>query len=197
MKKYLSCSFLILFLLLQGCGRQVPVVKKLSQLPLKKSCKLGVLPFINESSYPQGEAIVSKIFLSELVVSDRFQLFPEGDIRELYRQLLLYPNQQPNQEQLKMIGGRLNPDLLIGGILQKMYEKKTDNFVDTELTLLLQLYDGSSGQLLWSTYHRRKGSEYRQFMHMGRINTITGLARRMSQEIITDWLKQGMTPCIE
>ncbi|MBU1232960.1 MAG: hypothetical protein KKD01_11780 [Proteobacteria bacterium] len=196
--KYSSLCSLILFLsLLAGCGKEVPVLQKLEALPAQGSCKIAVLPFLDKISYPQGGAIVYKVFFSELVATGRFQVFPEGDIQELYQQLLIYPIQQPNREQLEMIGGRLNPDLFIGGTILKMEERKQGDYVDTELTLILHLYDGKSGQLLWSTYHRRLGSEYQQIMHLGRINSITGLARRMSQEIIADWLEQGMTTCTE
>lgn len=196
MKRYLFCFSFILFFQF-GCGRQVPVVQKLAPLPAQGICKVAVLPFLNESSYAQGGAIVSRVFLSELVDTGHFQVFQEGDVRELYRQLLIYPNQLPNREQLEMIGGRLNPDIFVGGIVQKMYEKGNGSFIDTELTLVLHLYDGKSGQLLWTTYHLRRGGEYQQVMHLGRINTISGLVRRMSQEIISDWFKQGMTTCIE
>lgn len=196
MVKYVTCCLCILFFLI-GCGRQLPVVQKIAPLPAQGSCSIAVLPFLNESTYPQGGAIVNKVFLSELAGSGHFQIIQEGDVLELYQQLFLYPNQLPNREQLEMIGGRLNPDLFVGGVVQKMAKQKTGNFVDTELTLGLLLYDGKSGEILWTTYHRRLGGEYQQLLHLGRINTITGLARRMSQEIITDWLKQGMTPCTE
>jgi hypothetical protein len=96
-----------------------------------------------------------------------------------------------------MIGGRLNADLLVRGTVQKMVEEKSGTFSTTELTVILHLYDGRTGQLLWVTYHHRLGSEYQQVMHLGRINTITGLALRMSKEILTDWLEQGMVPCSE
>jgi polysaccharide biosynthesis protein PelC len=195
-KKSLLSFSLILFLL-GGCARQVPILMKIAPLPARGNCKIGVLPFLDKSSYPQGGAIFNKVFLSELVTAGHFQVFPEGDILELYKQLLIYPNQQPNREQLKIIGGRLNPDLFVGGTIEKMSENESGNFMETELTLILKLYDGSSGQLLWTTYHRRRGSEYQQFMHLGRLNSITGLACQMSQEIITNWLKQGMTPCTE
>ncbi|MBU0960138.1 MAG: hypothetical protein KKH60_01325 [Proteobacteria bacterium] len=196
--KYSSLCSLILFLfLLAGCGKEVPVLQKLEALPAQGSCKIAVLPFLDKIAYPQGGAIVYKVFFSELIATGRFQVFPEGDIQKLYQQLLIYPIQQPNREQLAMIGGRLNPDLFIGGTILKMQERKQGDYVDTELTLILHLYDGKSGQLLWSTYHRRLGSEYQQIMHLGRINSITGLARRMSQEIIADWLEQGMTTCTE
>lgn len=197
MKYWTRLSLIFFLFLFAGCAKEVPIIQKLAPLPAQGSCKIAVLPLVNKISFPQGGAIVNKILLSELVATGRFQVFPEGDILDIYQQLLIYPLQQPNREQLEMIGGRLNPDLFLGGTILKMYEKKHADYVDTEITFVLDLYDGKTGQLLWSTYHRRLGSEYQQIMHLGRINSITALARRMSQEIIADWLEQGMIPCPE
>ncbi len=190
----LLCLALFLF---TACGKQVPMVQKLAPLPEQATCTIAILPFLNESSYPQGGDIVGRIFLSELAASGHFNVLQEGDVHTIYQQLLIYPNRLPIRQQLEMIGGRLNADLLVSGIVQKMYQRDKGNFVDTELTFILPLYNARTGELLWLTYHRRLGAEYQQFMHIGRIKTITALARRMSQEIITDWLNQGMLPCTE
>lgn len=192
-----TVGLLFLVLLAMGCSTEVPVLQKLAPLPEQGSCKIAVLPFINESSYAQGGAIIGQIFLSQLVATGHFEVFQEGDILELYRQLQLYPNRLPDQEQLEMLGGRLGPDLFVGGVLQTMYQRKKGNDINTELTFSLQVYDGRTGQILWTTYHRRLGSEYQQLMHLGRINSITALASRMSKEIISDWLTQGMPTCLE
>ncbi len=195
--KNIFSYLLITLLLLTACGKQVPATKILAPLPAEGTCKIAILPFLNESNYLQGGDMVAKIFHSELAASGQFQLLQEGDVRNMYQQLLLYPNLLPNREQLKMIGGRLRSDLLVGGIVQKMYQRDSGNFVDTELTLILLLYHGKTGEILWITYHRRRGEEYQQFMHIGRLKTLTALARRMSQEIITDWINEGMLPCPE
>jgi hypothetical protein len=188
------------FFLLAGisaCSQHVPVIQKLDSLPDRETCKIAVLPFLNESSFAQGGAILNTIFLSELVDTGKFQVIQEGDILEVYRQLLIYPNELPNREQLEMMGGRLNADLYIGGIVQKMSTQSSGAFSDPEITLVLLIYDGKSGKLLWTTYHRRRGNDYQKIMHLGRITTIAGLAHRMSQETITDWFAKGLTSCIK
>ena len=195
--KTVVLAFATILLLLTGCAKQVPVVQKLAHLPAGGNCKIAVLPFFNESSYSQGAAIVGAVFFSETVTTGHFQVAQAGDVRELYRQLLIYPNQLTSREQLRMIGGRLHADLLVRATIQKMDERKNGIFTETELTVIVHLFDGKSGRLLWVTYHHRLGSEYQKVMHMGRINTITALARRMSREILTDWFKQGMAPCTE
>lgn len=195
MSRPLSCCIVILWVLLAGCAREVPKLYDFAGLPEKGTCRIAVLPFIDKGSYPRGAVILYKVFVSELVASGNFKVVLEGDIRELYKQLMIYPNAQPNQEQLEVIGGRLGAVLFIGGDILKMQQRKSRNTMETDLTFILRIYDGISGRVLWETYHRRQGDYYQKVLHFGRINTITGLARQMSREVIDLWFEKGMTPC--
>jgi len=190
-----SCCIVILWVLLAGCAREVPKLYDFADLPEKGACRMAVLPFVDKGSYPRGAAILYKVFVSELVASGKFQVVLEGDILDLYKQLMIYPNAQPNQEQLEVIGGRLGAVLFVGGDILKMQQRKSRNTMETDLTFILRIYDGVSGRVLWETYHRRQGDYYQKVLHFGRINTITGLARQMSREVIDLWLEKGMKPC--
>ncbi len=185
----------LFFLLLAGCGRQEPTLYRFADLPARGTCRIALLPLVDKGDYPRGAAILSKVLLSELVSSGHFQVVQEGDILDLYRQLLIYPDRQPNQEQLRIIGGRLGIGLFIGGDILEMRQVKGAIAPETSLTMILRVYDGASGRLLWTTYHRRRGSSYQEVLHFGRVNTITGLARRMAHEVVELWLEKGMEPC--
>jgi len=188
-----------MLLILTSCARQVPVVHELSPMPEGAACRVTVLPLIDKSTYPMGGSVLYKILLTELVASGNFKVVDEGDVLELYRQFRIFPNQQPTSEQLKMIGGRLGSSLFIGGDLLEMDERRAagraGDFLETEMAFVLRLYDGTTGNELWTTYHRRRGKDYQQVLHFGRINSITSLAKMMSREILTKWLEQGMQPC--
>ncbi|BCO10275.1 hypothetical protein GF1_26510 [Desulfolithobacter dissulfuricans] len=181
--------------LLAGCARSGPTLDVFGPLPENASCRVALLPLADRSNYPQGGAIFYKIFLSELVASGRYQVVPEGDILEIYQQLMIYPSQLPSQEQLEIIGGRLGVSLFISGEILSMREPRSGVYMQPELTLILRLHDGRTGAVLWSTYHRRLGTDYHEVLHFGRINTIAGLARRMTREIITLWHQKGLAPC--
>jgi len=185
----------LILLVLAGCARKVPSVEEFYAMPAKAACRVTLLPMIDKSSFPRGSVVFYKIFLAELVASGHFQVVEEGDVLELYRQFRMYPNRQPSSEQLKMLSGRLGTTLFVGGDVLEMEENKAGEFIDTKLTIVLQLYDGNTGRKIWTTYHRRRGSDYQQVLHFGRINTVTSLARQVSREIINLWFEKGMTPC--
>ncbi len=182
-------------LLLVACSSATPRLNRMRPLPGNFTCRVAVLPFLDRGAYPRGAELFGKVFSAELVSAAAFQVVQEGDVLNLYRQLAIYPSQEPSLEQLKIIGSRLGAQLFIGGTILRMAERRDGLGVETELTVVLRIYDGRTGRLLWETYYKRRGKDYRTVMRFGRINTITGLARRMSKEIINLWLKQGMNQC--
>ena len=189
------CWIVISFLLLAGCGRQVPTLYRFADLPAEDTCRIALLPLVDRGNYPRGATILYKILLTELVAAGHFKVVQEGDVLDLYQQLLIYPNRQPTQEQLSIIGGRLGVGLFVGGDILEMQQQKSSFATETDLTFVLRIFDGRSGRMLWTTYHRRRGDYYQKVLHFGRINTITGLARKMVEEVIDLWLEEGMVPC--
>ena len=164
-------------------------------LPVNFNCRVVVLPFVGNVNMPRGENIFLKAFTTEMKNVGGFDVIPEGDIQNLYQQLKLYPSNLANESHMRVIGNRLDAQLIILGEIIEMDEVDTGAYVDTRLTVSVRIHEASSGNLLWSTYHKRKGEEYRNIMHYGRVNTITGLSRRMANEIITMWTEKGMNQC--
>ncbi|MDH5298054.1 MAG: hypothetical protein OEV91_03465 [Desulfobulbaceae bacterium] len=194
-KHLLCCSLLLLAIVAGGCGPRPPQLQQLAPMPQEPLCRIALLPFINESNYAQADLIVYKIFMSELANAANFDIAQEGDVRKTYRQLRIYPQQQPSFEQLRILADRLNAQMLITGTVHEAQETSTGNFNNPSLTISLQLIDARSGRILWNTYHTKKGDQYQKVMHFGMVSTLSGLAQRMSREVISLWLREGMKPC--
>jgi len=192
---HLRPLILCVLVVLGGCARSGPTLNVFAPLPENASCRVALLPISNKSNYPQGGNIFYKIFISELVASGPCKIVPEGDILELYQELMIYPGQLPTREQLEIIGGRLGVTMFISGEILSMKEPRRGVYMEPELSLILRLYDGGTGASLWSTYYRRQGSQYHTVLHLGRINTISGLSKRMAREIITLWQQKGLASC--
>ncbi|MBI5441496.1 MAG: hypothetical protein HY900_09850 [Deltaproteobacteria bacterium] len=194
-----SRSFVFLMLLalvVQGCGGRLPYHQQRGSLPTGPICRVAVLPFSNESDYPVGDVVAYKVFVAEFNSSGRYLLAQEGDILRMYQQLRIFPGQVPTTEQLAILGNRLGAQLLITGRVTEMRENPAEaSTVNPALALTLQLRDGRTGDPLWTTYHRREGTEYRKAMHFGTIHTVTGLAQQVAREVVQLWFKQGLTTC--
>lgn len=190
-------QFFVLFAVffLSACAAEYPRLNIVEPLPAELTCRVALLPFVNHGELVRGEDIFKKVFATELQNIAGLDVIPDGDVQNLYQQLRMYPQNLPKAYQMQIIGNRLDAQLIILGEIIDMAEVDTGNYVDTRITVSVRIHEASSGNLLWSTYHRRKGEEYRNIMHYGRVNTITGLSRRMADEIITMWTKEGLNQC--
>jgi hypothetical protein len=183
--------------LFSGCaGSGAPQHRQMAALPSGAVCRVAVLPFVNDSDFLNADAVLAKVLSARLQDSTDYLLAQDGDVLKAYRQLGLLPGRVPDLEQLQIIADRVDARLLISGIVLEMREDRGDHgSVNPVIVLEVQIRDGRSGEVLWTTFHRRQGADYKKTMHFGSIHTITGLSRRMVDEVITLWLKKGLTQC--
>lgn len=190
--KILLCGLCILF---AGCGMAKPRLIKLSSPLEGGNCRVALLPFINESKYPRGDTILYRLFVSELVRSGKFQVAAEGETRKILRQMKVYPNRVLDIEQTLIVADRLNAELVISGTIHEMDEEFRNKTLMPSLVFSVNIYDATTGRILWTTYHKGRGDQYRWIMHFGMINTISALARQMSEEVVNLWTKEGLGNC--
>lgn len=189
--------FLCCLLLSCGCAGRGPLLQELGQLPPDAGCRIAVLPFINRGDYPGGNELLYKVFIAELGGSGQFLLVNEADILKVYQQLAIYPTRMPDENQLQVIASRVGATLFVGGDILRMAERPAGSEVHAELSVVVRLYDGQTGCVLWETYHKRRGRDYKSVLHFGQINTVAGLSKQMVREMIELWIESGMKACGE
>lgn len=178
-----------------GSGR-LPLHQQVAPLPSGSICRVAVLPFQNDSDFKFADTLVSRVFSAQLQASGDYLIVQDGDIKKIYQQMHILPGRVPTLEQLQIIANRVNAQALITGIVMEMRENRGEhNTVNPLIVEEIQLRDGSSGETLWTVFHRRQGIDYQKTMHFGTIHTVTGLSRQMAEEIINLWFKKGLTQC--
>lgn len=198
MKPLRNISLLLIVIALIGCvGSSKPATHMYGTLETQKICRVAVLPFVNQTQYRNGDIIAYRIFTSELVNFDRFNLVQEGDVRKVYQQMQIFPGESPTYEQVRVIGERLEAEILIEGRIIEMTHGNRADEPFPVLGMSLIVYDAKKGVTLWTTYHRKKGDQYRKVMHFGLVNTIYALVQRMSREILNSWSEVGFKQCTE
>ena len=188
----------LLILAVTSCAMNgSPRLIKLGVMPKEKVCRLAVLPFVNETDFELGGLIFYRIFMSELVSSGNYVVSQEGDIRKIYGQLKISHKEAPTFEQVRILADRLNVQLLITGKVVDMAETVIEQESRPSLSVDLQIIQADPARILWTTHHRSEGERYRKVMHYGMENTITGLAKRVSSEIMELWFSEGFNRCMD
>lgn len=163
--------------------------------PSTEICRIAVLPFVNNTDYVQGGTLCYRIFVTELNRLGGFTVAHEGDVRRILRQMKVNPKEMPSYEQNQVLADRLGVEAIITGEVVAMDEKDRDQETDPLLALNLILHAAGSNKPLLTTYHSRRGADYRKVMHFGLINTMTSLAVKVSDEILEIWFAEGLKPC--
>jgi hypothetical protein len=185
-------------ILCSGCvlREQLPYHRAKAPLVPGQVCRVAVLPFLNDSDFPQADVIVKKIFMAQFQEAGDYQVLQEGDTLKVYQQLRIHQTRAPNLEQMQIVADRVDAQLLVTGIVMEMREDPGPYAtVNPKIIMEIDLRDGRSGEILWTAYHSRKGSDYTKTMHFGTIHSIAGLSRQMIVEIINLWFEKGLPQC--
>ncbi len=183
---------------LSGCGLPPPNLQQLAPIAQDNICRVAILPFNNETSYSQGDIVLYRVFAAELSHMGNFMIIPEGDVHKILHQMHIVPGENFNIEQIRILADRLQVQLLISANIIEMDEDVDAGRTNPRLAIIFRIIDQESGRVLWVTYHRREGAQYRKIMHFGVVNTITELVRRVSHEVVDSWFQVGGLPqCVE
>lgn len=182
-----------------GCGmsRTEPLIQEVVPNFPPNICRVAVLPFENNTDYQQGGNLVYRIFMTELQRSGNYNIAQEGDVRALLRQSRIGPGQKPDIEKIKILADTLKAQVIITGQLIDLDEEFQAGVLTPKLAINMQISDGPTGKMMWNTYHSRTGEDFRKVLHFGYINTVSKLAKHVSQEIITLWFQKGFPQCSE
>lgn len=194
MKVFLFLLFSFALVLSACVSHNSPEVQNISP-PSTVLCSIAVLPLVNDSDYQQGGVIVYRIFVSELHKVKGLTISQEGDVRKLYRQMRIGPKDTPSLDDLKILADRLRVQGFVRGRIVKMREDKGRLEARPILALNLRMINAATGRTMMTIYNSRRGEDYRSIMHFGVVNTITELARVVSDEIIRQWFPAGEVKC--
>ncbi len=193
-------SALVLALLLMCCSCAYKGANTFVMAPEEAQtvCRVAVLPFNNESDDPSGGALVSNIFRNALIRAENFEVVGEGEVRSFLTRSRILPDNFVNAplETYGILGKDLVVDAVVRGRVIDIGEKTLGREgVIPYLNLYLELVDVSTGRPIVSSFHRRRGDEFRTAMHFGVVRTRSELMAKVADEILGQWEKHGVRGC--
>jgi hypothetical protein len=194
LKRLKHHSLLLLLLALIGCAGPAKLQTRVVANAETNICNLAVLPFENWTRRSELSLLSGRIFASQLIQSQRFNMIQEGDVGMFLLRQRLLPGSLLYQDHYDAIGNQLDIDAVIQGrIVEAGSINRRGSGQVPYVSLHIDMYDARSGRLLLNTVHQRWGDDYRKALHFGVVTTNSGLVERMSQEIINDWFAKGVT----
>ncbi len=184
----------VLLLLLVGCAGNTKLQTRMVAAAKTNICSVAVLPFENWTRKSELSILAGRMFVAELVQSQRFNTVQEGDVGMFLLRQRLLPGTLLYKDDYEALEDQLNLDAVIQGrIVDAGMVSRRGSSQVPYVSLHVGMYDAQNGHLLLNSVHQRWGDDYRKALHFGVVTTNSGLIEKMSQEIINDWFAKGVT----
>jgi len=165
---------------LAACGSQSKYINPTSDLGNIRT--VAVLPFENMVSDKMAAEKVQRIFLTELLATNVFDVVEPGQVLKFIRNEHLEPG-APNAEELKRAGQLLKADAIFTGSVIE-YEEGRGTGGAPQVTLQMKLIETSRGVTIWSVTRTRGGTTASA--------RLFGIGGKSATEVVTDIVQEEM-----
>jgi TolB-like protein len=157
--------------------------------------QVGVLPFVNlTSDHFAGEKLQSA-FITELFLSNRFQVMEPGEFNAKVYQALKTSSSQSAQEltidQIKEVGKTTGVQGVIEGVIREYSMIRVGQADYPIISLNFRLIDVPTGTVVWMTSYTMKGGPNLPIISLGETHTLSELSQKICHKIVSNFVSKA------
>lgn len=118
---------------------------------------VAVMPFWNLSKDPQGADRVRDVFQNALLATNAVYVVPTGEVARAVTRVGIQTPVTPAADEVVKLCALLKVDAVITGVLKEYGEVRTASASANVVALSLQLQEGTTGKVVWSSSSSRGG----------------------------------------
>lgn len=160
-----------------------------ASLPHRERRRVAVLPLANASSSLAAGRVVGELLFRRLAASPDLAPVEPAELREALLSTKVRDYGDPAE--LKRLGAHLGTTLFATGTVYKYDERRRTTPPSVELSLTVT--DAASGEVVFSSFHGRKGSDYSGLLSLGEITNVVPLADQVLDEMVSAEAKAKAT----
>ena len=149
-----------LTLLIIGCAGLKPTVFIHPQYNLDYVERVAVIPFENLTTDQGAGARITRLFITELLASETFEVVEPGEVALVMQQYATLRTADLTQEQIKELGRELQVQALFLGSVNESSQQRSGSANISVVTLVASLVDTESGVSVWSATHTENGRSF-------------------------------------
>ncbi len=146
--------------------------------------RVAVLPFANMSAVPDAGDVVAGLFVTELFRTKRFYVEEPGNIVQFIGQERMSSIGEIEMEKLRALCNRLNLDAAIVGTVEEFDDGRSFGAPTPVVSVTARMVEPREGKIIWSAQNKKKGSDYSIAFDIGRVRTVTALAKKVVSEMV-------------
>lgn len=141
---------------------------------------VAVMPFINSSKSLKASDILALRFVCQLVKRRAFQVIDPGIVRQRLLNFRVIMPYGISRKDAEGFFNNVGTDLIVMGRVLDYQEG------NSSLEFSAQVYERTSGAMIWSSWSHNQGNDGVVFFDAGRINNIGGLVATMINNIVKE-----------
>ncbi|OGC90953.1 MAG: hypothetical protein A2W25_07675 [candidate division Zixibacteria bacterium RBG_16_53_22] len=154
--------------------------------------QLGVLPFVNLTADRFAGEKIQSAFITELFLSNRFQVMEPGEFNARASAQLKAAGIQSTQElpldQIKAIGEKTGVQGVVEGVVTEYSMIRVGQADYPLISLNMRMIDVPTGTVVWMASYSKKGGPRLPIISIGETHTLGELTQKICKEIVSDFV---------
>lgn len=147
--------------------------------------KIGIMPFLNHTDTRNATQVVMSAYISVFHDSDRFVVEEPGNIRSFIISEKIQTVGEVDLERAILLGRRLKLDgVLVGTVSSYSFATLEWGAKSPELDMSIRMVDPKTGEVVWAGRIARNGDDYSKIFEIGKVRTMSSLAKIMASEMV-------------
>jgi len=119
-----------------------------------------VMPFGNLTRDSAAGERVREVFSTMLLATGAVYVVPPGEVWRGISRLAIQDPRSPTVEEVTKLGALLKADAVIRGVVQEYGEVRAGSSVSNVVSVRLEMYETSSGKVVWSAASTKGGVSF-------------------------------------
>lgn len=185
----LRVLLLALLPVLAGCGSSSSAKYVHPNADLGAIKRVAVLPFENLTQERSAGDKVQKVFLSELLATEAFDVVEPGQVAKLLKAERIESVDALGPAEMKKIGEGLKAQGIFVGTVVDFAETRSGSTPAPEVTIQLRLVEVQSGVTIWSSSRTQSGAKVSARLFGVGGQTLTEAARQLMRQQLKGLVK--------
>jgi len=190
MKQYTTPVIIgLVILMLTGCAGMKPTVFVHPEYNFGYVERVAIIPFENLSSDQGAAHRATRLFMSELLATEAFDVVEPGEVtRSMNNNSVLYPA-DITRDQIITMGKELGVQAFIIGTLNESTSIRSGGTATSVVTLVVRMVETDSGQTVWSSTHTEGGR--------GFWSSLFGTGGKSTSEVTRNCVKRAIKTLVD
>ena len=155
--------------------------------------KVAVLPFHSLSTQPMAGERVTRVFVTELIIADRYRIVEPAEFRAVLRDMDVQPTPDGawDPEKLKAAAARMGATGIVRGVVTEYQVQRSGQDEFAVLSFDAELIDVETGNVVWRGSITRRGSSRLPIFGGSSNRTLGSLTQEACVELVDGLRKRA------